>query len=57
MEPDDSGQYGFAARYFVESIETEFAVYYMNYHSRLPVTSGYMPNPAESALAACVWLG
>ncbi|HAU16470.1 MAG TPA: hypothetical protein DCS92_22310, partial [Gammaproteobacteria bacterium] len=51
VEPDDSGQYGLAARYFVESIETEFAVYYMNYHSRLPVTSGYMPNPAESALA------
>jgi hypothetical protein len=51
QEPDDSGQFGLAARYFVDSIETEFAFYYINYHSRLPVTSGYMPDPATSALA------
>lgn len=45
IEPEDEGQYGVAARYFVESIETEFAFYYMNYHSRLPIVSGYMPTP------------
>jgi len=45
--PDDSGQYGIAARYFAESIETEFALYYMNYHSRLPIISGHMPNPSS----------
>jgi len=43
MEPDDSGQFGLAARYFVDSIETEFGVYYINYHSRLPIVSGHMP--------------
>ena len=44
IEPDDSGQFGFAARYFAESIETEFSLYYMNFHSRLPVLSGHLPN-------------
>ncbi|MAR92663.1 MAG: hypothetical protein CML06_17540 [Pseudomonadales bacterium] len=46
-EPDDQGQYGMAARYFAESIDTEFAVYYMNYHSRLPIISGYMVDPTQ----------
>ncbi len=46
-EPDDDGQFGFAARYFAESIETEFAVYYIKYHSRLPVLSGHMPVPDD----------
>ena len=55
IEPDDQGQFGFAARYFVDSIETEFALYYINYHSRLPIVSGHMPipedlNPAFSGL-------
>lgn len=42
--PSDSGQYGLAARYFAESIETEFSLYYMNLHSRLPVVSGHFPD-------------
>ena len=45
MEPDDQGQFGLAARYFVDSIETEFAAYYMNYHSRLPIVAGHLPRP------------
>lgn len=38
---DDSGQYGFALRYYAEQLnETEFGFYYLNYHSRVPVLSG-----------------
>ena len=37
----DSGQYGVALRWFVESLNsTEFGFYYLNYHSRLPLISG-----------------
>jgi hypothetical protein len=37
----DSGQYGAALRYFAsEFYETEFAFYYLKYHSRLPLISG-----------------
>ena len=41
-EASDSGQWGIAARYFVESLNaTEFGLYYMNYHSRTPIFSAY----------------
>ena len=37
----DSGQYGAALRWFVESLNsTEFGFFYLNYHSRLPLISG-----------------
>jgi len=37
----DSGQYGVALRWFVESLNaTEFGFYFLNYHSRLPLISG-----------------
>lgn len=37
----NSGQYGAALRWFVESLNsTEFGFYYLNYHSRLPVLNG-----------------
>ncbi len=43
-EASDSGQWGIAARYFVESWNaTEFGLYYMNYHSRTPIFSGVNP--------------
>lgn len=35
----DSGQWGGAFRYFAESIDTEFGLYFMNYHSRAPIFS------------------
>lgn len=39
-EPSDSGQFGVAARFFVDQLAgTEFGVYYVNYHSRLPAVS------------------
>ncbi|MEO1596545.1 MAG: DUF1302 domain-containing protein [Pseudomonadota bacterium] len=40
-EPDDSGQYGIALRYFAEQLgSSEFGLYYINYHSRAPLFSG-----------------
>lgn len=40
-EASDSGQYGIALRYFAPALnDTEFAFFYLNYHSRLPVLSG-----------------
>lgn len=41
IEPDDGGQYGVKFNYFSPDLnDTEFALYYMNYHSRVPVISG-----------------
>lgn len=40
-EAEDSGQFGVAFRYFAEELNsTEFALYFANYHSRLPLISG-----------------
>jgi len=40
-EASDSGQYGIALRYFAPWLnDTEFGLYYLRYHSRLPVLSG-----------------
>lgn len=40
-EPSDSGQFGIALRYFAPWLnDTEFGLFYLNYHSRLPVLSG-----------------
>lgn len=37
---DDSGQYGVALRYFSEALnDTEFGLFYVNYHSRVPILS------------------
>ncbi|MEE4174041.1 MAG: DUF1302 domain-containing protein, partial [Xanthomonadales bacterium] len=52
--PDDQGQFGVAARYFAENLNfTEFAFYYLRYHSRLPLISGFalleVPPPFTSA--------
>ncbi len=39
--PKDTGQYGLSARYFASALnDTEFGLYYLRYHSRLPVVSG-----------------
>lgn len=38
----DSGQWGMAAHWLVPALgDTEFGFYYLRYHSRLPVISGY----------------
>lgn len=37
-EPDDGGQYGLALRYYAAELnDTEFGLYFMNIHSRLPL--------------------
>ncbi|AOS46016.1 hypothetical protein Verru16b_03110 [Lacunisphaera limnophila] len=47
--PDDSGQYGVNFRYFAEHLNsTEFGLFYMNYHSRLPTISARTPRSAIS---------
>jgi hypothetical protein len=40
--PSKSGQGGFAVKYFAENFNngTEFGLYFLNYHSRLPLISG-----------------
>jgi hypothetical protein len=51
--PDDGGQYGAAFKYFAEDLNggTEFGVYYVNYHARVPSVSvfaaeaGCVPSP------------
>ncbi len=51
-EPSDTGQYGVNARWLAEKLNnTEFGLYFMNYHSRLPVISAMTPTaPISSAL-------
>ncbi len=40
-EPSDQGQYGVAFKYYAEDLNygTEFGLYFMNYHSKLPYVS------------------
>ncbi|MEN1728542.1 MAG: DUF1302 domain-containing protein [Pseudomonadota bacterium] len=41
IRPDTSGQFGLAFRYFADWLnDTEFGLYYLRYHSRLPLLSG-----------------
>ena len=53
-EPGNSGQYGINLRWLAHGLaDTEFGLYYMNYHSRLPVISANTPTvPVNGALAA-----
>jgi hypothetical protein len=47
--PSDDGQYGLAMRYLATELNnTEFALYYMNYHSRTPVFSGIKGTPTSA---------
>ncbi len=41
LDPDDAGQFGIALRYFAENLNfSEFGLYYLNLHSRVPFFSG-----------------
>jgi len=52
-EPDDDGQYGIALRYFAEQLAgSEFGVYYMNYHSRIPYLGGFTSSNSLVPVAA-----
>ena len=47
--PKSSGQYGVNARWLAEKLNnTEFGLFYMNYHSRLPTISARTPTSAIS---------
>ena len=55
--PDDAGQWGLALRYFAEDLnDTEFGVYVMNYHSRLP-TVGAQTAPLDAVNAGLAAAG
>lgn len=43
----DKGQYGVAFRYLSDWNNTEFGLYYMNYHSRIPLFSGIKGTPTS----------
>ena len=47
--PDDSGQYGAALRWFMPALDTEFGLYALNYHSRLPLLSAISVTGAAPA--------
>jgi len=41
IRPSDTGQFGLAFRYFADELnDTEFGLFYLRYHSRLPLLSG-----------------
>ncbi|WP_028629963.1 DUF1302 domain-containing protein [Metapseudomonas resinovorans] len=57
----DDGQWGTAFRYFAEELDTEFGLYFMNYHSRNPYFSGrgapaasYSPTALGGALGGAL---
>ena len=66
IEPSDSGQFGVSFRYFAENLNSsEFGIYYMNYHSRIPYLGGFttsnplvpdaaIPPPLFDALTAAL---
>ncbi|WP_179952053.1 DUF1302 domain-containing protein [Marinicella rhabdoformis] len=48
----DDGQFGLAFRYYSEALNnTEFGLYYLNYHSRLPVLSGIAVGDPNAPIA------
>jgi hypothetical protein len=48
-DPSDSGQYGIALRYLAKDFNnTEFGLYHMNYHSRIPLFSGIKGRPTSA---------
>lgn len=50
--PKDSGQFGFAGRFFIPSLNnTEFALYFAQYHSRTPQISGTALGPSAPGTA------
>lgn len=52
FEPDDGGQYGLRLSYLSPELnDTEFSLYYMNYHSRRPFISGVTSNFTSEAIA------
>ncbi len=54
-EARDSGQFGLAFRYIAEELnDTEFGVFYLNYHSRTPMVSGIKATAANTVAPATI---
>ncbi|MGL4317615.1 MAG: DUF1302 domain-containing protein [Pseudomonas sp.] len=56
----DTGQWGTALRWFAPELDSEFAAYFMNYHSRMPFISGISsPHMADLGFGsqACANIG
>ncbi len=54
-KPSDSGQWGLALRYFAPQLNsTEFGLYYLRYHSRLPLLSGRAVTSSEPSSGAVI---
>lgn len=52
-EPSNDGQYGIKLGYYAPSLgETEFGLYFMNYHSRRPLISGTAADFSSGALSS-----
>jgi hypothetical protein len=52
----DSGQFGASLRWFLENLGgTELGFYFLNYHSRLPVTSGTTVNKVPPGFTNSYW--
>lgn len=49
-KPDGSGQYGLSSRYFVEPLDTEFGLYFVNYDATIPVATMRNCAPPVSGL-------
>lgn len=53
-KPGADGQYGFALRYYAEELDTEFGLYHMNLHSRVPTVSGDKVILDEQAVTSAI---
>lgn len=52
-DADDQGQYGIKLGYYAEQLnETEFGVYFINYHSQRPLISGLTSDFTQAAIGA-----
>ncbi|MGM0451040.1 MAG: DUF1302 domain-containing protein [Pseudomonadota bacterium] len=54
QEPDDTGQFGLSARYFLPDSGIELGAYYMRFHSRLPLLNVRANNPEDGNTTANV---
>ena len=50
--PRDNGQFGLKLKYYSEELGTEFGLYYLRYHSRVPYLSAYAANASCTRSAA-----
>jgi Protein of unknown function (DUF1302) len=56
-EPKNGGQWGLSFRFPVEAIDTEFGIYAMNIHSRVPVVNTRTATTAQITALAPIILG